>query len=175
MKYFLLPFEFSDKILLLIKGTKSKNMETQTCNTAIYRQFIDTLHENDTGKYIELPQISVMGDTSSGKSSLLSAISGIEFPANDKITTRCPVRLRMEASRKGEPFKAKVFVKWHTSSNQLTEFQTKHLNNINEIPSAVMEAQECIFRTAGKQVNKSMLTYVLTSSRSKYGVPIALI
>ncbi|KAJ3135968.1 hypothetical protein HK100_002156 [Physocladia obscura] len=34
-----------------------------------------------------------MGDTSSGKSSLLSAISGIDFPSNSELTTRCPTRL----------------------------------------------------------------------------------
>jgi hypothetical protein len=38
-----------------------------------------------------------MGDTSSGKSSLLSAIAGNNiFPSNNELTTRCPTRLRME-------------------------------------------------------------------------------
>ncbi len=63
--------------------------------SALFRNFIDFLHLNDIGKYIKLPQIAVMGDTSSGKSSVLTAISKIEFPANDKLTTRCPMRLRM--------------------------------------------------------------------------------
>jgi len=41
-----------------------------------------------------------MGDTSSGKSSLLSQLSGkIEFPSNDRLTTRCPTRLRMERTK----------------------------------------------------------------------------
>jgi GTPase SAR1 family protein len=34
-----------------------------------------------------------MGDTSSGKSSVLSALSGIEFPSSDQLTTRCPTQL----------------------------------------------------------------------------------
>jgi interferon-induced GTP-binding protein Mx1 len=34
-----------------------------------------------------------MGDTSSGKSSVLSALSGIVFPSSDKLTTRCPTEL----------------------------------------------------------------------------------
>ncbi|KDO24840.1 hypothetical protein SPRG_09673 [Saprolegnia parasitica CBS 223.65] len=34
-----------------------------------------------------------MGDTSSGKSSVLSAISGISFPSSDVLTTRCPTQL----------------------------------------------------------------------------------
>jgi len=57
------------------------------------------LHANGLGDYIELPQIAVMGDTSSGKSSLLSAIAGyLLFPSNNELTTRCPTRLRMENS-----------------------------------------------------------------------------
>ncbi|KAJ3129282.1 hypothetical protein HK098_001980 [Nowakowskiella sp. JEL0407] len=38
-----------------------------------------------------------MGDTSSGKSSVLSALSGIEFPSNHAPTTRCPTQISMRA------------------------------------------------------------------------------
>ncbi|ORY49394.1 hypothetical protein BCR33DRAFT_581647 [Rhizoclosmatium globosum] len=39
-----------------------------------------------------------MGDTSSGKSSVLSAISGIQFPSNNELTTRCPTQLALNHS-----------------------------------------------------------------------------
>jgi predicted GTPase len=64
------------------------------------RSFIDKLRANDIDSYIDLPEIAVMGDTSSGKSSLLSALTQIQLPSNDQITTRCPLRLRMEKSDK---------------------------------------------------------------------------
>ena len=54
-----------------------------------------------------------MGDTSSGKSSVLTAISMIEFPSSDKLTTRCPMRLRME--KNNEVF-SRVYIKWHKFS-----------------------------------------------------------
>jgi predicted GTPase len=73
------------------------------------RRFIDVLQKSNVGDYIELPQISVMGDTSSGKSSLLTAVSGIEFPSSDKLTTRCPARPRLE---KNATEKTKVSIKW---------------------------------------------------------------
>jgi GTP-binding protein EngB required for normal cell division len=38
-----------------------------------------------------LPQIAVIGDQSSGKSSLLSELSGIPFPEAAKLCTRCPI------------------------------------------------------------------------------------
>jgi len=40
---------------------------------------------------LNLPQITVIGDQSSGKSSLLSEISGIPFPTSSGITTKCPI------------------------------------------------------------------------------------
>jgi GTPase SAR1 family protein len=40
---------------------------------------------------IKLPQIVVIGDQSAGKSSLLGQISGIPFPVDSKICTRCPI------------------------------------------------------------------------------------
>ncbi|TPX72478.1 hypothetical protein CcCBS67573_g05852 [Chytriomyces confervae] len=54
------------------------------------RNLIDRLRSIGLDKYIELPQIAVMGDTSSGKSSVLSAISGIEFPSSDTTHNTLP-------------------------------------------------------------------------------------
>ncbi|OQR85300.1 interferon-induced GTP-binding protein Mx [Thraustotheca clavata] len=57
------------------------------------RHLVDRLRQLGLDKYIELPQIAVMGDTSSGKSSVLSALSGIAFPSSKDLTTRCPTQL----------------------------------------------------------------------------------
>ena len=54
-----------------------------------------------------------MGDTSSGKSSVLTAISKIEFPSNDKLTTRCPMRLHMARSPNTV---FRVYIHWHQDS-----------------------------------------------------------
>ncbi|KAG3089312.1 hypothetical protein PI124_g10231 [Phytophthora idaei] len=45
--------------------------QVRTCEEE--RKLIDQLRDVGLDRYIELPQIAVMGDTSSGKSSLLSA------------------------------------------------------------------------------------------------------
>lgn len=59
-----------------------------------YRELMDKLAEDNVDKYVDLPTIAVMGDTSSGKSSLLSNISLIELPSSNEITTRCPIQLK---------------------------------------------------------------------------------
>jgi hypothetical protein len=68
-------------------------LTSQSC-----RNLVDRLRELGLGRYIDLPQIATMGDTSSGKSSVLTALSGIEFPSNDKLTTRCPTQLNLSTA-----------------------------------------------------------------------------
>jgi GTPase SAR1 family protein len=44
---------------------------------------------------VALPRLVVVGDTSSGKSSLLSVLSGIGFPSASTLSTRCPVSVTL--------------------------------------------------------------------------------
>ena len=66
------------------------------------RQIIDELCSLGLDKFVSLPQIVAMGDTSSGKSSVLSALSGISFPSAEKLCTRCPTTLMLTRSPKFE-------------------------------------------------------------------------
>lgn len=49
---------------------------------------IDKLRSHGISHYVSLPQLIVCGDQSSGKSSVLEAISGISFPTKDNLCTR---------------------------------------------------------------------------------------
>ena len=49
---------------------------------------IDNLRLQGISEFVFLPQIVVCGDQSSGKSSVLEAISGVPFPRNDTLCTR---------------------------------------------------------------------------------------
>lgn len=79
-----------------------------------YLDLIDQFREygvqNDS---IELPQICVMGDQSSGKSSVLQAISGVPFPRGSGLVTRCPTQLILSKSPKGTPWKANISLSWN--------------------------------------------------------------
>jgi len=44
---------------------------------------------------ISLPQIAVCGNQSVGKSTVMSALSGIPFPTGSKLTTRCATQVTM--------------------------------------------------------------------------------
>ena len=54
---------------------------------------IDSLRSQGLGGYVNLPQIIVCGDQSSGKSSVLEAISGLTFPSKDNLCTRFATEL----------------------------------------------------------------------------------
>jgi hypothetical protein len=54
---------------------------------------VDRLRKQGLGRYVDLPQIIVCGDQSSGKSSALEAISGMSFPAKDNLCTRFATEL----------------------------------------------------------------------------------
>lgn len=49
---------------------------------------IDRLFECNVGEYIDLPQLVVVGDQSSGKSSVLEGITGLPFPRDSGLCTR---------------------------------------------------------------------------------------
>lgn len=139
----------------------------QTGPEDTYRSFIDALHVHDVGAYIELPQIGVMGDTSSGKSSLLSAIANIQLPSNTEITTRCPTRLRMQRILDPHGQLAIIDIKWHISSGYKTGSDwTKRVHNSSEwtaITSSIMDAQKYILDRAGKHVAPDIVEVSISS------------
>ncbi|KAI0000594.1 P-loop containing nucleoside triphosphate hydrolase protein [Xylariaceae sp. FL0662B] len=59
---------------------------------------IDKLRSHGMGRFVDLPQIVVCGDQSSGKSSALEAISGRSFPTKDNLCTRFATELILRRS-----------------------------------------------------------------------------
>ncbi len=68
---------------------------------------VDELRSQGTSHYIDLPQVIVCGDQSSGKSSVLDAVSGIRFPQKDNLCTRFATEVIL---RRGPKKSAKVSI-----------------------------------------------------------------
>lgn len=110
-----------------------------------------------TDDYIDLPMIAVMGDTSSGKSSLLSNISLVELPSRDSLTTRCPIRLQMKSAESKE---ATVRVQWKDKPSVANfDFEEKKVgeDNWNDITNIIEEAQAWIIEKSGKDVARDIV------------------
>uniref|UniRef100_A0A3P8RQK7 Interferon-induced GTP-binding protein Mx n=1 Tax=Amphiprion percula TaxID=161767 RepID=A0A3P8RQK7_AMPPE len=69
---------------------------------------IDSLRSLGVEKDLALPAIAVIGDQSSGKSSVLEALSGVALPRGSGIVTRCPLELKMKRKEEGEKWFGKI-------------------------------------------------------------------
>jgi GTP-binding protein EngB required for normal cell division len=125
------------------------------------RAFMDKLTATtNVSKYIDLPMIAVMGDTSSGKSSLLSSLSAVELPSASELTTRCPIMLQMNRSEK---MRAKVSIQWKDvpqgKLEKEIEFKPVEIDKEcwEDLPDAIARAQKHIIDLSGKEVARDIV------------------
>ncbi|KAL8669897.1 MAG: hypothetical protein Q9168_005531 [Polycauliona sp. 1 TL-2023] len=59
---------------------------------------------------LPLPKIVVLGDQSTGKSSLIEGISGIKVPRSSGTCTRCPLEVNLTPSEPGSQWKATMYL-----------------------------------------------------------------
>ncbi|XP_041950663.1 interferon-induced GTP-binding protein Mx2-like isoform X2 [Alosa sapidissima] len=76
-----------------------------------YLDLIDSLRLMGIDEDLALPAIAVIGDQSSGKSSVLEALSGITLPRGSGIVTRCPLMLKLRKLLGGVQWKAIISYK----------------------------------------------------------------
>ena len=105
---------------------------------------IDQLRDCGVNEYIKLPRICSLGTQSSGKSSVLESIVGLDFlPRGDGVVTRRPLELRLCHINSGEPWaifeerkgiKFTDFIKVREIIEALTDEVCKSNKNIIDKP-----------------------------------------
>ncbi|PKK32701.1 interferon-induced GTP-binding protein Mx-like [Columba livia] len=100
---------------------------------------IDSLRALGIEKDLALPAIAVIGDQSSGKSSVLEALSGIALPRGTGIVTRCPLELKLKRIPADQAWKGKI------SYQDIS----RELQYASEVDKAVREAQDVVAGTRG--------------------------
>ncbi|XDG09727.1 hypothetical protein ABKA04_009342 [Annulohypoxylon sp. FPYF3050] len=100
---------------------------------------IDDLRKHGIDRLVDLPQIIVVGDQSSGKSSVLEAISRVRFPVNDGLCTRFATELVLRTNNQ-----TKVDVRIQPSTTSKTKEHSFDENSFNkeELPRIVEEAKK---------------------------------
>ncbi|CAI6076929.1 unnamed protein product [Clonostachys chloroleuca] len=120
---------------------------------------IDSLRSSGIDHYVSLPQIIVCGDQSSGKSSVLEAISGVPFPIKSTICTRFPIELVL----RNAPVEAlEVRIVPHQSRSEsdqqsLLSFN-KTLESFSDLPELINSAKSAMtVLTPGMSFSRDIL------------------
>ncbi|EFR05474.1 hypothetical protein MGYG_08487 [Nannizzia gypsea CBS 118893] len=72
--------------------------------------FVDDLYKLGVNTNIELPELVVVGDQSTGKSSVLQAITEVSFPVDETMCTRFPIKISFRQTRvKKTTIRATIF------------------------------------------------------------------
>jgi len=106
---------------------------------------IDDLRSQGISHYIDLPQVIVCGDQSSGKISVLEALSGIQFPRKDNLCTRFATEVIL---RRGSKKSAKASIVPGTDRTEqetvkLLAFQRQDVN-LTGFKTLVHEARDAM-------------------------------
>ncbi|KAL8718683.1 MAG: hypothetical protein Q9181_008170, partial [Wetmoreana brouardii] len=120
---------------------------------------VDYLRSQGISHYISLPQIIVCGDQSSGKSSVLEAISGVSFPIKSNLSTRFPTELVL---RKTSQIGVSVSIVPHQARTEserlaLSSFH-EQLEGFEGLASLIENAKAAMgISTHGKAFSKDLL------------------
>ena len=107
-----------------------------------YIDLVDSLRSSGVDQDVSLPSVVVIGDQSTGKSSVLEAISGVQLPRGTGIVTRCALELRLK-KLKGKD----AYGQWKGRLRYLVpgeDTQVRDLKSPDEVEVAVREAQDAL-------------------------------
>lgn len=126
---------------------------------------IDRLRLQGINNYVSLPQIIVCGDQSSGKSSVLEAISGVSFPKSSSLCTRFPTELVL---RRGSHVSANISIVPHASRGESEDKALRgfkeSLTDFGDLPKIIESAKLAMgLSTLGKAFSNDILRIELTS------------
>ncbi|XP_056610040.1 interferon-induced GTP-binding protein Mx-like isoform X6 [Triplophysa dalaica] len=113
---------------------------------------VDSLRELGIEKDLNLPAIAVIGDQSSGKSSVLEALSGVALPRGTGIVTRCPLVLKLKKVKNEDTWLG------------VLSFKDQHmeLESPAEVENAVLDAQ---MKLAGQEgISHEVITLEIQSN-----------
>ncbi|KAJ3579793.1 hypothetical protein NPX13_g774 [Xylaria arbuscula] len=122
---------------------------------------IDSLRELQVGEIVNLPQIIVVGDQSSGKSSVLEAISGLSFPTKGDLCTRFATELVI---RRGPETKINVRIIANSPDSTSPRLYRRSTFNRETLGEIIREATERMGIRSGsaKRFSRDVLRIELT-------------
>jgi GTPase SAR1 family protein len=117
---------------------------------------IDLLRSQGVSQYVPLPQLIVCGDQSAGKSSVLEAVSGIQFPTKDTFCTRFATELIL---RRGPETSVTVGI---TPGKERSDKERDTLSSF-KVPDARIEDFPSLVESAKEQMGLNNSTKAFSS------------
>lgn len=108
---------------------------------------ISNLRSRGIGDHINLPQLVVSGDQSTGKSSVLEGITGVPFPRQDGLCTRFATEITMEHTNEAD-VETEITASIIPSDDRDEKFKeesrtfVRHLRDFQELPNVIEGAGE---------------------------------
>ncbi|CAN9274782.1 unnamed protein product [Alternaria alternata] len=117
-------------------------MSLQSNETRDLLDIVDSLRSHGINRYIDLPEIIVCGEQSSGKSSVLEAVSGVKFPSKDNLCTRFATELIL---RRGADAPIKISIVPDSRERDRSERDLEKLRNFHySVPTEDLQLEAVI-------------------------------
>lgn len=140
-------------------GLKIDQLQSlQSRDQAALLDTVDEIRRHGVNRYVSLPQLIVCGDQSSGKSSVLEAISGVQFPVNDGLCTRFTTEVILRRASKSLATVKLIPSKDASPSHKdkLSLFEKSSINH-GEIPNLISEAKTFMGLTGSSTFSRDVL------------------
>lgn len=119
---------------------------------------VDSLRAEGLGDFTHLPQLIVCGDQSSGKSSVLEAISGIPFPRKENTCTRFATEVILRRSTETRISVSIVPSRDQQQAERERLLKFRHqLSTKDDFPDLFEKAKETMLNRPGKSFSKDLL------------------
>ncbi|KAK0246868.1 hypothetical protein B0A54_17779 [Friedmanniomyces endolithicus] len=128
---------------LLMDAIDSSGLAGLQSNKSMQRlEQISSLHARGISNSIDLPQLAVCGDQSSGKSSTLEGLTNIPFPRADGVCTKFPTEVIFEHSEEQESITAAIIPHPLRSDQARARLQEYHTNieDYSQLPQVISSA-----------------------------------
>lgn len=140
-------------------GLKIEQLQSlQSKDQAALLDTVDEIRRHGVNRYVDLPQLIVCGDQSSGKSSVLEAISGVQFPVNDGLCTRFTTEVILRRATQSLAT-VKLIPSEHAPAShkeKLLRFEESSINHA-EIPDLISEAKTFMGLTGSSTFSRDVL------------------
>ncbi|KAF7319138.1 hypothetical protein HMN09_00250200 [Mycena chlorophos] len=119
---------------------------------------------------LDLPRITVIGNQSAGKSSVVEAISGIKVPRDPGTCTRCPMECRLSSSE--DPWSCRISIRheFDAAGKPLREVAEVHFCNVKRKDDVELALRRAQFAVLNPHVDPAGVAK-MSAAELKDGVP----